>query len=203
MQHESADMGYTGTVESVRPEVIRDLLKLGGDAGDRPRFSLGEGTNLQSQCGSGGRGRFAAAVKAARVVFISNVAGVLVDGERIPRMTREQAEAYIADGVIYGGMIPKVETALNVLSSGLPQAVITDLHGWAQGGRHDICSLRRRPAECHERNHVSNRRSHSERSAIQRAGGGAARLRFDARRWRDAVRRRGKSLYGLGSRASP
>lgn len=132
MQHETKDMGYTGTVESVRPEVIWDLLKLGVTPVIAP-VSLGEGTNYNLNADPVA-GAIAAAVKAARVVFISNVAGVLVDGERVPRMTREQAEAYIAEGVIYGGMIPKVETALNVLSSGLPQAVITDLDGWAQEG---------------------------------------------------------------------
>ncbi len=132
MQHETKDMGFTGTVESVRPEVIQDLLKLGVTPVIAP-VSLGDGTNYNLNADPVA-GAIAAAVKAARVVFISNVAGVLVDGERVPRMTREQAEAYIAEGVIYGGMIPKVETALNVLSSGLPQAVITDLQGWAQEG---------------------------------------------------------------------
>ncbi len=132
MRHESAEMGYTGTVESVRPEVIMDLLKLGVTPVIAP-VSLGLGSNYNLNADPVA-GAVAAAIKAARVVFISNVAGVLVDGSRVPRMTREQAEAYIAEGVIYGGMIPKVETALNVLSSGVPQAVITDLDGWAQEG---------------------------------------------------------------------
>ena len=124
--------GYTGTVESVRPAVIQDLLKLGITPVIAP-VSLGDGTNYNLNADPVA-GAVAAAVKAARVLFISNVAGVMVDGAGVARMTRGQAKAYIAEGVIYGGMIPKVETALNVLSSGVPQAVITDLDGWAQDG---------------------------------------------------------------------
>ena len=132
MRHETTEMGYTGTVESVRPEVILDLLHIGVTPVIAP-VSLGAGTNYNLNADPVA-GAVAAAIRAARVLFISNVAGVMVGGELVARMTRDQAEAYIGQGVIYGGMIPKVETALNVLSSGVPKAVITDLDGWAQDG---------------------------------------------------------------------
>lgn len=133
MQHERADMGYTGTVTAVRGEVIGQLLQAGVlpviapvSVGDESNFNL----NADPVAGA-----IAAAVAADRVVFISNVAGVLVDGRRVETLTLAEAQAHIASGVIYGGMIPKVETALNVLSSGIPQVVITDLDGWeARGG---------------------------------------------------------------------
>ena len=95
--------------------------------------SVGDGTNYNLNADPVA-GAIAAAIGADKVIFISNVAGVLVDGEQVARLTRDQAKSYIESGVIYGGMIPKVKTALDVLSSGVPQAVITDLDGWAGEG---------------------------------------------------------------------
>ena len=132
MRHEAYDMGYTGTVASVRSEVIHDLFALGVTPVISP-VSVGDGTNHNLNADPVA-GAIAAAIGADKVIFISNVAGVLVDGEQVARLTRDRAKSYINSGVIYGGMIPKVKTALDVLSSGVPQAVITDLDGWAGEG---------------------------------------------------------------------
>ena len=132
MRHASEDMGYTGTVVSVREAVLFQLLHRGVTPVIAP-VSVGEHSNFNLNADPVA-GAIASAVSADKVVFISNVAGVLVNGERIKTLTGLQAESYIADGVIYGGMIPKVKTALHVLSSGVPQVVITDLDGWASHG---------------------------------------------------------------------
>ena len=132
MQHESVDMGYTGTVVSVRSKVITDLFQLGVTPVISP-VSVGEGSNYNLNADPVA-GAIAQAIRADRVFFISNVSGVLVENERVASLTRSQANEYIRHGVIYGGMIPKVNTALDVLSSGVPRAVITDLHGWANSG---------------------------------------------------------------------
>ena len=132
MQHNSRDMGYTGEVVSVRGEVIADLLALGVTPVVAP-VSVGEGSNLNLNADPVA-GAIAAAIGADEVVFISNVAGVMADGRRLAKLTRKRALELIENGVIQGGMIPKVESALDVLSSGLPQAVITDLAGWAERG---------------------------------------------------------------------
>lgn len=132
MRHEAYDMGYTGEVESVRPAVIQDLFDLGVTPVIAP-VSLGDGANYNLNADPVAAA-IAAAINADSVVFISNVSGVMVDGERAPVMTGAQAERYIESGIIFGGMIPKVSAALDVLSSGVPQALITDLDGWASGG---------------------------------------------------------------------
>jgi acetylglutamate kinase len=44
-------------------------------------------------------------------------------------MSRTETDSLIADGTIFGGMIPKVQTALHTLQSGVPKAVITNLTG--------------------------------------------------------------------------
>ena len=132
MQHAHVDMGYTGTVESLRPQALLDLFALGVTPVVAP-VSLGEESNFNLNADPVAAA-IAAALDAAEVVFISNVSGVLVEGQRAATLTRSQAQCLIADGVISGGMIPKVRAALDVLKSGVPRAQITDLAGWGSGG---------------------------------------------------------------------
>jgi acetylglutamate kinase len=72
-------------------------------------------------------GAVAAAVKATRLLLLTDVAGVL-DAEREPISEIGAAEVrrLIARGVISGGMIPKVETCLAAVESGVEAAVILD-----------------------------------------------------------------------------
>jgi len=132
LQHDSIDMAYTGEVESVRPEVICDLFELGVTPVIAP-VSLGADNNFNLNADPV-TSAIAQAISAHTVVFISNVAGVLVDGTVKPTINSAQAQAYIDSGVIAGGMIPKTQAALDLLSAGIPQAVITDLEGWRNNG---------------------------------------------------------------------
>ena len=69
----------------------------------------------------------AGAIAAERLVLLTDVAGVLGrDGKLIPHLTVAEARALIADGTISGGMIPKVETALEAVEQGVKAAVILD-----------------------------------------------------------------------------
>ena len=129
MQHQSVDMQFTGTVTSVRGEVLFQLLELGVTPVIAP-VSAGTDSNFNLNADPVS-GALAAAIGADSVVFISNVSGVLMDAELVDRLSEVEAQELIADGTIYGGMIPKVKSALDVLSSGVPKAVITDLNGWA------------------------------------------------------------------------
>ncbi len=132
MQHDQVDMGFTGTVVSVRAQVLCDLFALGVTPVIAP-VSLGETSNFNLNADPVA-GAIAAALGADTVIYVSNVAGVQAQGEIVPTLTRLDAEELIASGVISGGMIPKVRSALDVLSSGVPRALITDLTGWATGG---------------------------------------------------------------------
>jgi len=127
MPHPSVDMGFTGEVESVRGEVLRELL----DGGVTPVLApicLGESSAFNVNADHVA-GAVAAAVGAERVVFITNVEGVLVDGQVEPVLMADEAERLITAGTIFGGMIPKVRTALGALESGVPQVAITNLTG--------------------------------------------------------------------------
>lgn len=132
LQHPDIDMCFTGTVESVRPEVIMALLDLDITPVIAP-VSLGRCSNFNLNADPVA-GALATAIDAANVVFISNVSGVLVDDKPVELLTALDARNLIASGVIHGGMIPKVESALDVLLAGAPRVTITDLEGWASDG---------------------------------------------------------------------
>ena len=70
-------------------------------------------------------GAIAGSLGAKRLLFLTDVAGVLDhDGQLISELTMSDAKALINDGTISGGMIPKVETCLEALDSGVEGVVI-------------------------------------------------------------------------------
>jgi acetylglutamate kinase len=72
-------------------------------------------------------GAVAAAVRATRLLLLTDVAGVLDRDKRlITEITASHARALISDGTISGGMIPKIETCLDAVDGGVEAAVILD-----------------------------------------------------------------------------
>jgi acetylglutamate kinase len=132
LTHAAVDMGFTGEVTAVRVDLLLDLL----DQGLLPVIApicLGEDSSFNVNADHVA-GAVAAALEAERLVFVSNVEGVLKDGQVIGQLTPAQVDDLIADGTIFGGMIPKVKTALEALSAGVTHAVITNLAGLQRGG---------------------------------------------------------------------
>jgi acetylglutamate kinase len=127
MAHPTVDMGYTGQVTAVNAEALTTLLNVGITPVVAP-ICLGENTSLNVNADHVA-GAIAAAIGADRLVFLSNVEGVLVGSDVMRRLTPTQVEDMIAGGTIFGGMIPKVRTALEALTHGVSQAVITNLIG--------------------------------------------------------------------------
>jgi acetylglutamate kinase len=72
-------------------------------------------------------GAIAGALKAKRLVLLTDVQGVLDrDKNLIKRLRVDEIHALIAEGTIIGGMIPKVETCIDALEHGVEGAVILD-----------------------------------------------------------------------------
>ena len=72
-------------------------------------------------------GSIASALNASRLLMLTDVDGVLDDtGKLIPRLSIAQARKLILNGVIKGGMIPKVETCIQAVQAGAGAAVILD-----------------------------------------------------------------------------
>ena len=72
-------------------------------------------------------GAVAGALKAKRVLFLTDVVGVLdKSGKLIEKLSVEEARGLIADGTAKGGMIPKLENAMQAVEKGVGAAVILD-----------------------------------------------------------------------------
>ncbi len=132
MPHPTVDMGFTGEIVGVRADVVTRLLEARLLPVIAP-ICMGAGSSYNVNADHVA-GALAGALDADRLVFLSNVPGVLIDQQVAPTLTPADAERLIADGVIFGGMIPKVRTALAALESGVAQAVITNLNGLQSNG---------------------------------------------------------------------
>lgn len=132
LQHSDVDYGLAGEVVSVRSDVLTQML----DMGITPVVSPVSGGMSQHYNVNGDHvaGAIASAVHAEKIIFLSNVEGVLIHDEVVANLTPQLTHDYITDGTIYGGMIPKVKTALHALDSGVPMAVITNLVGLQSHG---------------------------------------------------------------------
>jgi acetylglutamate kinase len=72
-------------------------------------------------------GAIAGALKADRLLLLTDVAGVKnAEGQVVTELSPEDVRKLTEDGVIAGGMIPKTETALKALEEGVRAVVIVD-----------------------------------------------------------------------------
>lgn len=120
------DLGFVGEPSEVSPDILNcledtDFIPVVAPiaAGDR-----GQTYNINADTMAGA---IAGVVEAARLFLLTDVPGVLdKNGELMPEITISQAREMIADGVISGGMIPKVETCIMAVEMGVEAAVIQD-----------------------------------------------------------------------------
>ena len=125
------DMGRVGRIVDVRVEVLSALFAMGVVPVVSPISQGAEGSyNVNADHAAGA---IAAALNAEYAMFLTNVPGVLVGRDIAPRLTVTQAQDLIARGVIHGGMIPKVNAALDAVRQGVRKAIITNLGGLETG----------------------------------------------------------------------
>ncbi|UCG23032.1 MAG: acetylglutamate kinase [Chloroflexota bacterium] len=132
-QHPTADLGYVGQIVEARPAILSSLIAQGITPVVSP-ISLGLEGQVYNVNADEAAGALAAALQARVVNFVSNVPAVLDEERRpIPSLTARQTERLIEQGVIQGGMVPKVRAALAVIDQGVPRARIVNLSGLAAG----------------------------------------------------------------------
>lgn len=131
---DGADLGRVGVVTSVDAGAIRAMLAQGWlpvfapvALGAEDGLSYNVNADMVAQA-------IAAALGGAELLFVSNVPGVLIDGQVAPQLDAAAVEAAIASGAISGGMVPKVRAALEALAAGAASVRITNLAGFAAGG---------------------------------------------------------------------
>lgn len=120
------DIGMVGEVASINASVIETLDRDGFIPVIAPvGFSEeGETLNINADLAAA---HVAAALHAEKFVLLTDVEGIRgADGEVIPTLDAATARRLIADGVIAGGMIPKVECCLTALAGGVGKTHIVD-----------------------------------------------------------------------------
>ncbi|HNN86991.1 MAG TPA: acetylglutamate kinase [Pseudomonadales bacterium] len=120
------DIGFVGEVEHVNREVIDALVHsdfipviapvgVGAD---------GQSYNINADLVAG---KVAEALSAEKLMLLTNVAGLQDKaGKVLTGLTTQQVDGLIADGTIYGGMLPKIQCALEAVKHGVTSAHIID-----------------------------------------------------------------------------
>jgi len=123
---ELVDLGQVGEVRTINTAII-DVL---GSQGFMPVISptgvgeQGESYNINADTVAGD---IAAALKAEKLLFLTDVAGILDrDKKLLPTLNPEEIRTLKQDGVIDGGMLPKVDACLHALTQGVAKTHIID-----------------------------------------------------------------------------
>jgi acetylglutamate kinase len=118
-------LGRVATVVGARRELLDAILGAGGLPVIAPLALDEDGfvCNVNADDAAAGL----AGALGARLVLLTDTDGVRgADGTRIATLTDRESERLIADGVIGGGMVPKVRSSLRALAWGSPETVIAD-----------------------------------------------------------------------------
>ncbi len=120
------DMGQVGSIEKINREVL-DILK---DSNFIPVIApigtdrTGATYNINADTVAG---EIAKVLDAEKLMLLTNIAGVMdKSGKVVTGLSTAQVDAMIADGTIHGGMLPKIECALDAVNSGVRSAHIID-----------------------------------------------------------------------------
>ena len=120
------DLGFVGEPDEINPEVLETIMNSDLIPVVAP-IGVGKGGETYNINADTVAGAIAGALNADRLLFLTDVPGVMdKDGVIIPSLTISQAQALIRDGTISGGMIPKVQTCIDALKSGVEAVVILD-----------------------------------------------------------------------------
>jgi acetylglutamate kinase len=125
---EVVDLGYVGQPSRVDPKLLEALIYADQDyipvVAPIGTSVEGQTYNINADTVAGA---LASALKAKRMLLLTDVKGVLdADGKLIEMMTVAEARAAIETGVVSGGMIPKLETAIAAVEGRVEGVVILD-----------------------------------------------------------------------------
>ncbi len=123
---EIIDIGHVGEVESINTAVVDLLIKgdfipviapVGVD-------ESGQSYNINADLVAG---KMAEVLGAEKLIMLTNTAGLLdADGNVLTGLSADEVDQLIADGVIHGGMLPKIRAALDAVHSGVRASHIID-----------------------------------------------------------------------------
>lgn len=120
------DLGYTGTIKSVNKALLLKAIRK-GDIPVITSIGVGPGGKHYNVNADHAASAIASALKAEKLILLTDVRGVLDhEGKIISMINSAKVNGLIKDGIIYGGMIPKVRAGLDALEHGVEKVHIID-----------------------------------------------------------------------------
>jgi acetylglutamate kinase len=119
------DIGLVGEVTGINTVFLNLLLSKGYIPVIAPTAvgSNGEFYNINADFAAA---EIAAALRAEKLVYLSDVPGVLVNDQLVSSLTEHEAQELIEHGQITGGMIPKVNSAFRTITAGVSKVHLID-----------------------------------------------------------------------------
>jgi len=121
-----ADLGWVGDVESINALLLKELMDhelipviapIGTDA-------TGSSYNINADAAAG---EVASALQADKIIYMTDVTGIMSpSGELLSRLDLDQCRTMIANGLVSEGMIPKLESCVKAVESGVNRAHVID-----------------------------------------------------------------------------
>ncbi len=121
--------GYVGKITAIHPAILNDLI----GAGYIPVIATvgcdqqGNAYNINADTAAG---EIASVLHAERLIMMSDISGIMRDihdpSTLIPHLTINETRQLYEDGIVAGGMIPKVECCVNAVEKGVKASVILD-----------------------------------------------------------------------------
>jgi acetylglutamate kinase len=128
MTRQGLDWGYVGEIKHVNAAVVLSALKAGSVPVISPISADEKGASYNVNADSAAAA-LAAAAGCTDLVFITDVPGVMV-GEKIrSSLTVDEARSLIAEGIVKGGMVAKMESAFEALNNKVPRVHIIQWQG--------------------------------------------------------------------------
>ena len=123
---EIIDLGHVGDVDSIDKSVIKKLIK--GDfipvVAPVGEDESGQSYNINADLVAG---KIAEALTAEKLIMLTNTKGLLdKEGEVLTGISVEEVDSLIKKGVIHGGMLPKIRSALDAVHGGVQTLHIID-----------------------------------------------------------------------------
>ena len=123
---ESIDIGQVGEVESINTEILEVMKDSDFIPVIAPIGTDNKGASFNINADSVA-GEIASVLGAEKLILLTNIAGVQDDQKNVlTGLSIKQVDKLIADKTIHGGMLPKVECALNAVKAGVHSAHIID-----------------------------------------------------------------------------
>lgn len=116
-------LGYVGNIQKVNTSIIEMFLKKDIIPVITPiaATATGEKLNVNADYAAAAVGH---ALKVEHCIFVTDVDGIIIEGKLRKKLTLNELEKFIEQGEIYGGMVPKVQSAAAALEKGVDSVTI-------------------------------------------------------------------------------